>query len=59
MKEEIKASNDNHTWDLMTKKEGMKIIPNKWVFKVKRNVDGSLARYKAKLVAKGLNKHKA
>ena len=31
----------------------MKIIPNKWVFKVKRNFDGSLARYKARLVAKG------
>ena len=53
MKEEIKALKDNHTWDLVTKKEGMKIIPNKWVFKVKRNVDGSLARYKARLVAKG------
>ena len=53
MKEEIKALNDNHTWDLVIKNEGMKIIPNKWVFKVKRNVDGSLARYKARLVAKG------
>ena len=53
MKEEIKALNDNHTWDLVTKKEGMKIIPNKWVFKVKRNADSSLARYKARLVAKG------
>ena len=59
MKEEIKALNDNHTWDLVTKKEGMKIIPNKWVFKVKRNVDGSLASTKLGWLQKGLNKHKA
>ena len=59
MKEEIKALNDDHKWDLVTKKEGMKIIPNKWVFKVKGNDDGSLTIYKARLVAKGFKKHKA
>ena len=30
-----------------------KVVGNKWVFKVKRNFDGIVLKYKAKLVAKG------
>ena len=30
-----------------------KIIDSKWVFKIKRNSDGTIARYKARLVARG------
>jgi hypothetical protein len=32
-------------------------IGSKWVFKVKRNADGSIERYKGRVVAKGYNQH--
>ena len=32
---------------------GVNIIDSKWVFKVKKHVDGSIERYKAWMVAKG------
>lgn len=32
---------------------GRKVIENKWVLKVKRKADGSIERYKARLIAKG------
>jgi hypothetical protein len=36
--------------------KGKNMIDCKWVYKVKRKVDGSLDRYKARLVAKGFKK---
>jgi hypothetical protein len=42
----------NGTWHLVAPKKGKSIIDCKWVFKVKRKVDGSIDRYKARLVAK-------
>ena len=32
-----------------------RLIECKWIFKIKRNADGSIARYKARLVANGFN----
>ena len=43
----------NHTWTLIPYSEGMNVVDNKWVFKVKHNSDGSVQRYKARFVAKG------
>ena len=42
--------------NLVPRKEGVKVVGNKWVYKVKRNFDGSIARYKARLVANGFAK---
>ena len=41
------------TWKLVPRPAGRKLVDSKWVFKVKRNADGSIARYKARLVARG------
>ena len=43
----------NKTWDLVELPEGRIVFGCKWVFKLKKNVDGSIERYKVRLVAKG------
>ena len=40
-------------WYLTALPQGKKAIPCKWVFKRKLNADGSIERYKARLVIKG------
>ncbi|KAG1370277.1 putative Cysteine-rich RLK (RECEPTOR-like protein kinase) 8 [Cocos nucifera] len=53
MEEEMVVSNTNGTWDLMPLPPKKKTIGCKWMFAVKVNPDGSVARLKAHLVAKG------
>lgn len=53
MDEEIDSLFKNKTWDLLELPKGRSVVRCKWVFKLKRNVDGSVERYKARLVAKG------
>jgi ATP-binding cassette subfamily B (MDR/TAP) protein 1 len=52
MKEEMKLLVSNQTWELAKLLEGKKALQNKWVFRIKKEHDGS-KRYKAKLVVKG------
>ena len=51
--EEIASIERNHTWLLVDLPAGAKAIGLKWVFKLKRNPDGSVNKYKARLVANG------
>ena len=55
MKEEIDALQQNQTWDLVPKPRDVKPISCKWVYKIKRRPDGSIERYKARLVARGFS----
>jgi hypothetical protein len=55
MEEEIKALNENQTWDLVPRPNEVKPISCKWVYKVKTRPDGSIERYKARLVARGFS----
>ena len=53
MEEEMRALAENETWDLVDASKGVKPIRCRWVYKVKYNTDGSVNRYKARLVVKG------
>jgi hypothetical protein len=53
MDEKMAASDVNVTWEFVALLEDKKAIGCKWVYKVKHNVDGSISRYKARLVTKG------
>lgn len=52
MKQEIDALKANKTWLITHLPSGAKAVVCKWIYKVKFNSDGSVARYKARLVAK-------
>ncbi|XP_037446411.1 putative disease resistance protein RGA4 [Triticum dicoccoides] len=53
MEQEYQALLQNGTWCLVPPRAGVNVIDSKWVFKVKRHADGSIERYKARMVAKG------
>ena len=53
IKEEVQALKKNGIWELFSLPQGKKIAGCKWIFSIKYNVDGSVNRYKACLVAKG------
>jgi hypothetical protein len=53
MSEEMKAIEDNGTWELTVLPAGQRAIGLKWVYKVKCNEAGNIVRHKARLVAKG------
>jgi hypothetical protein len=53
MQEEIEALHKNNTWDLVPLPQGRKAIGNKWVYKIKRDGNNQVERYRARLVVKG------
>ncbi|GJV67660.1 uncharacterized mitochondrial protein-like protein [Tanacetum coccineum] len=53
MKTELESIVKNNTWKLVPLPKGVVPIGLKWLFKIKRNADGSIMKYKAHLVAKG------
>jgi hypothetical protein len=57
LKEAITSEMDsimsNETWEVVERPYGCKPIGSKWVFKKKLRPDGTIERYKARLVIKG------
>jgi transposase InsO family protein len=52
MKEELKAFEDNQSWELVDVKKADRVVQCKWVFKKKFESDNKV-RFRARLVAKG------
>ena len=53
--DEIQSLVDNGTFELVSLPPGKRAIGCRWVFKVKRNADGTVERYKGRLVAQGFS----
>jgi hypothetical protein len=53
MTSEFQALQRQNTWTLVPSSSTQNLVGCRWVYKLKRNSDGSIARYKARLVAKG------
>ena len=53
MEEEMRALKKNDTWELVPMPKGVNPMGCRWVYNLKYNADGSLERYKSRLVARG------
>lgn len=55
MNNELNSLKENKTWELVTLPKGCRALPCKWVYRVKTNPDGTVDKFKARLVIKGFN----
>lgn len=55
MNVEFDALLKNQTWKLVPSSSAQNIIGCKWVFHIKRNANGTIERYKTRLVSKGFH----
>ncbi len=55
IKEELQNLKNHQTWEYNKLLSDRKAIGSKWVFKVKYYPDGSVARFKARLIAQGFS----
>ncbi|KAJ0850834.1 putative RNA-directed DNA polymerase [Helianthus annuus] len=53
IRNEIDSILQNHTWELVDLPPGCKPLGYRWIFKRKMKTDGSIDKYKARLVIKG------
>lgn len=53
MQEELNSLNKNDTYDIVSLPNDKKPISCRWIFRIKKNIDGSIDRFKARLVARG------
>ena len=55
MEKEIESLRKNDVWELADLPKGRKVVGSKWVLKIKTDAEGSVERFKARLVAQGFS----
>jgi len=55
MKDELNSLKKNSTWSLIELPPSRKTILNRWIYRVKRDAEGKISRYKARLVIRGFS----
>src|SRR6266480_7525336 len=55
IRDEYESLIKNHTWDLVRRPKGRRIVTNKWALKHKKNEIARIVRLKARLVARGFS----
>jgi hypothetical protein len=55
MQEEYDALMHQKTWNMVPLPPGKNLVSCKWIFKIKSNADGFIARHNARLVARGFS----
>ena len=55
MESEWNALKDNETFEIVKARHGIRPVGCRWVFKTKLKADGTIERYKARLVARGFS----
>ena len=55
MEKEMESLHTNEIWDLVELSKDRKAVGSKWVYKTKRNANGTIKRHKARLVAQGFS----
>jgi Reverse transcriptase (RNA-dependent DNA polymerase). len=53
MKDEYESLIKNQTWKLVPRPKGKNVISCKWVYKFKKDENGRIRRFKARLVGRG------
>ncbi|RDX88558.1 putative mitochondrial protein, partial [Mucuna pruriens] len=56
MKEEIETLEKNSTWEIVDRPKDKRVVSCRWIYVLKCKFDGTLERYKARLVDKGYTK---
>ena len=55
MIEEYQSIMKNDVWDVVPGPEGNSVVTSKWIYKIKHATNGSIEKYKARFVARGLS----
>ena len=55
MIEDYQSIMKNDVWDVVPRPKGKSVVTSKWIYKIKHVIDGSIEKYKAIFVARGLS----
>jgi hypothetical protein len=55
MVEEYDSIVKNSVWDIVPRPIDKSVVGSRWIYKVKKDVDGSVEKYKARVVARGFS----